>query len=549
MARSHVALVLFSLLATAANLPVHAAPDNAPAGAAATSQPIMPDPAALAQHYGPFRNDASRGIPAGVRARPMPANNWLAPKQREPEKATNAVLVKVHSAQSRALAGKALAAQAETPDEIVNRVLGKGAVKGVQKVLQLKTSAAKNATGRLARIREEVAAHVTEKGLDRWHRVQLAGITAEEAVNLLKKDDAVELAEPEYIFRPADLEIPDATTDPLLADQWHLDDARVKESWEYLKSLGMPPGGSRDVVVAVIDTGVDYTHPDLAANMWVNALEVADGQDSDGNGYVDDIHGVDTTTDVASKRGNPQDDNGHGTHVAGIIAAQGRNGQGGVGVAYNVRIMAIKAAQYSGVLAASQVAAGVYYAVENGADVINMSFGGYGKSTVLEDALSIAFGQAVLVAAAGNDGKPNASECDKNNWGAMYPAAYNWVLGVMAQQRFPSSNGDWLASFSNWDCTPGDLVEYEVMLLEWAFGAHYRMLPTVPGREPPWRLRWCPELPPCCALAGRTRIRIHHVLSWGNSPARQRFGRVERIRLQRISSISAPWMRWPPSPT
>ena len=90
--------------------------------------------------------------------------------------------------------------------------------------------------------------------------------------------------------------------------------------------------------------------------------------------------------------------------MAGIIAAQADNGIGGVGVAYNVQIMAIKAAQYSGVLAASDIAEAIYYAVEKGADVINMSFGGYARSSVEEDALAVAFGQAVLVAAAGNDG-------------------------------------------------------------------------------------------------------------------------------------------------
>ena len=89
------------------------------------------------------------------------------------------------------------------------------------------------------------------------------------------------------------------------------------------------------------------------------------------------------------------DDHGHGTHVAGIIGAQAENGVGGVGVAYNVQFMGIKAAQYSGVLAATDIAEGIYYAVENGADVINMSFGGYARSQVEEDALAVAFGQAV----------------------------------------------------------------------------------------------------------------------------------------------------------
>ena len=130
------------------------------------------------------------------------------------------------------------------------------------------------------------------------------------------------------------------------------------------------------------------------------------------------MHGI----DVISKSGNPMDDHGHGTHVAGIIAAQGKNNLGGVGVAYNCQIMAIKAAQYSGALSTSDIAKAINYAVAQGADVINMSFGGYSRSQIEEDALAVAFGQAVLVAAVGNDGKPNEVFFDAN---PMYPAAYN----------------------------------------------------------------------------------------------------------------------------
>ena len=203
--------------------------------------------------------------------------------------------------------------------------------------------------------------------------------------------------------------------------------------------------------MAVIDTGVDFTHPDLAANMWVNSREIpGNGIDDDGNGYTDDVHGIDCITNS----GNAQDDHGHGTHVAGIIAAQAGNGVGGVGVAFNVQIMAIKAAQYSGVLAASDIAKGIYYAVENGADVINMSFGGYSRSQVEEDALTVAFGSAVLVAAAGNDGNPNLPYIFGKD---MYPAAYNWVLGVMAHGQ-----DNYLASWSNCDFAPQDNAEYEL---------------------------------------------------------------------------------------
>jgi subtilisin family serine protease len=246
---------------------------------------------------------------------------------------------------------------------------------------------------------------------------------------------------------------PHAGSDPLFAQQWHLSAARVVEAWGYLRSLGLPPGGSRYVVVAVIDSGVDLNHPDLAANLWANSREIpGNGVDDDGNGYVDDVHGIDAIT----RSGNPMDDHGHGTHVAGIIAAQGHNQAGGVGVAYNVQIMPLKAAQYSGVLTSSDIARAIHYAVAQGADVINMSFGGYVRSQIEEDALAVAFGQCVLVAAAGNDNIPNEEMPCKGK--PMYPAAYNWVLGVMA-----STAAGHRASFSNWDCAPRNSLEYELM--------------------------------------------------------------------------------------
>lgn len=307
--------------------------------------------------------------------------------------------------------------------------------------------------------------------LTRWFQAEtLSEKGLGEVIQQLKNTAGIEVAEPDFVRKPigevidsislsenpilAPLStLPGSTSDPLYDQQWHLGATHVPEAWAYLDSQGLPPGGSRDIVVAVIDTGVDYMHPDLAANIWVNPAEFngIPGVDDDRNGYVDDIHGADTVY----PDGNPMDDHGHGTHVAGIIAAQANNGIGGVGVAYNVQVMPIKAAQYSGVLASSDIAEAIYYAVSKGADVINMSFGGYARTTVEYDALAVAFGQAVLVAAAGNDGNVNLP-CP---FGAdMFPAAYNWVLGVMASNTTNS-----LASFSNTDCVPHDTHEYELM--------------------------------------------------------------------------------------
>ena len=190
--------------------------------------------------------------------------------------------------------------------------------------------------------------------------------------------------------------------------------------------------------MAVIDTGVDYTHEDLAANMWVNPGEIPNNNiDDDGNGFVDDIHGANVVSSPASHSGDPIDYHGHGTHVAGIIAGQAFNGVGGVGVAFNTQIMAIRAAQSTGTLTVDDIAEGILYAVDNGAEVINMSFGGYQRSQVVEDALEIALNQAVLIAAAGND-SIDISQAP------IYPASLPWVLGVEA-----STANDDLASFSN----------------------------------------------------------------------------------------------------
>jgi subtilisin family serine protease len=300
--------------------------------------------------------------------------------------------------------------------------------------------------------------------LNRWFRAQIKkGHNVEKVIADLQDIPTVEIAEPDYVFELVG-QIPNNTTDPNVPQQWHLDMIRAREAWDYLESLGLPPGGSRDVVVAVIDSGVDYTHPDLAANMWVNRQEIADnGQDDDWNGFIDDVHGVSVLGDERDHSGDPMDLNGHGTHVAGIIAAVADNGIGGVGVAYNTRIMAIKAAQYNGTFYASDIAEAVYYAIENGADVINMSLSSGAHSKVIEDALGVAFGHAVLVAAAGNDGAHNEEPPKLPKPKPGFPASYIYCLGVMAQRPYPDSKDQHLADFSNWDNHPDSRIEYEVM--------------------------------------------------------------------------------------
>lgn len=298
-----------------------------------------------------------------------------------------------------------------------------------------------------------------------------------ETVDSLSRLDGIVDAQPDYVYHTTAIGVPDATTDPDFDRQWYLSELHAQDTWQEFAADGITPG--METVVAVIDTGVDYTHPDLQSSMWVNAAEYGGlpGVDDDGNGYVDDIYGVSTVGGTRDHTGDPMDDHGHGTHVAGIIAMTAGNGQGGAGLAYGTKIMAIKAGQATGSFADTDIAEAIRYAVANGADVINMSFGGYGHSFLVEEALQDAFGSCVLVASAGNDGIPTSDAPDEFLRKAdTYPAGYSYVLGVMASDQ----NGQ-LASFSNWDYY-GDLnAEYELI----APGVN--IFSTLPGGQyAPW---------------------------------------------------------------
>lgn len=236
----------------------------------------------------------------------------------------------------------------------------------------------------------------------------------------------------------------------------YLDTLGVGKAWNYIRSLGKHPGGSADVVVAVIDTGVDYSHPDLQNNIWINSGEIpGNGIDDDGNGYVDDVYGW----NFVGGNNDPMDDNGHGTHVAGIVAME-NNAVGGVGVAYNSKVMVLKAGNSSGYFNNSDIAEAIQYAYMNGASVINMSFGGSMISLAVEEALQMAYNSCVLVAAAGNDGFCNNIYCGDHYpyVGPSYPAALPYVIGVMSCNE----TGTRMSGFTNFDHYPYNSVEYEI---------------------------------------------------------------------------------------
>jgi alpha-tubulin suppressor-like RCC1 family protein len=305
-------------------------------------------------------------------------------------------------------------------------------------------------------------------------------LSMEEVMYNLSQIEEVIHAEPNYEFQytingsykltpPAFLNLDlNNLGDPLRDTQYALDIIEVDKVRAHLESIGVNPGGSRDVVVAVIDSGVDYNHEDLKNNMWINPGEIpGDGIDNDGNGIIDDIHGANFVSDERFHSGDPFDDNGHGTHVAGIIAAEANNGLGIEGIAYNTQIMAVKVGN-NGALYATDIAEGIYYAYEMGAEVINMSIGAYVNMILIEDALSLAFSNAVLVGAAANDGYINLP----HPFGAsFYPAAYPFVVGAMA------TNGYSFAGFSNFDFIPYDAHEYALS----APGVYIQS--TIPGNR------------------------------------------------------------------
>ena len=227
---------------------------------------------------------------------------------------------------------------------------------------------------------------------------------------------------------------------------------KLDKAYQWREDNGHQAGGESSVVVAVIDTGIDYNHIDLKQNIWINKGEIPhNGIDDDGNGYVDDVYGW----NFVGNNNDPMDDNGHGTHVAGIIGAA-NNDIGVTGVAYNCKIMPIKAANSSGYLNNSDIASAITYAYRNGADVINRSFGCTSVTRAVQEALEKAYTTSFLVAAAGNDGLPNEYAFDYEKYETIYPASYSFVDGV----RSVDANNV-ISGFTNWDAYKENKIEYE----------------------------------------------------------------------------------------
>jgi serine protease len=269
------------------------------------------------------------------------------------------------------------------------------------------------------------------------------GTSVEAALAAYSSDANVVFAEPNYRVK-----LNFVPNDPSFADQYALRntgqngavpgaDIHVTEAWELTT-------GNPAITVAVIDTGIDYRHPDLAPNMWVNPGEVQNGLDDDLNGYIDDIYGY----DFADNDGDPMDDHYHGTHVAGTIGAVMDNEIGIAGVA-NVKLMALKIFNEGGLALTSDAINALNYAVENGALISNNSWGGDGFSQAFQEAIAhSATAGHIFVAAAGNFGMNTDTT-------PFYPASYEGsnIVSVAA-----TDIGDHIAWFSNFGKTSVDLA-------------------------------------------------------------------------------------------
>ncbi len=293
-----------------------------------------------------------------------------------------------------------------------------------------------------------------------------AGVSVEEAMAAMSEDSRVQFAVPNHTYGLPDGENSQGVTnDPDASKLWGLHnegqtggkvdaDIDAPEAWQIHTGRSQAQGGH---ITAVIDTGVDYNHVDLKANMWVNPGEIpGDGIDNDGNGVIDDVHGY----NAFDNTGNPMDGHGHGSHCAGTIAGVGNNGTGVVGVNHQANIMAIKIFSDAGSTNAAAIIRGIQYASDNGARITSNSWGGGGANAGIEQAFKDS--SALHIIAAGNSGYDN----DKR---ANYPSNYegDHIVAVAA-----TDHNDGIARFSQWGKKNVDLGAPGVDILS-----------TVPGNK------------------------------------------------------------------
>jgi len=260
-----------------------------------------------------------------------------------------------------------------------------------------------------------------------------------EKIEELKRNPLVEYAEPNHIIQVGNaiateshhsLRVPDVIpNDPYLPWQWNLPKIEALAAWDITT-------GSDKVVIAVIDSGADLDHPELKDKIWTNSGETpGNGKDDDGNGYVDDVHGWDFVNWPSESPGEPKDDWGHGTFVAGIAAAETNNGILFAGVSWGAEIMPIKVVNDEGNFAHYHLAGAILYAADNDAKIINLSWSlpNYIDPQPLQAAIDYAHDDkgALIVAMAGDHREPDDPPPDEHR----YPAALEHVVSVAATDR------------------------------------------------------------------------------------------------------------------
>ncbi|MFC1590255.1 S8 family serine peptidase [Candidatus Omnitrophota bacterium] len=282
-------------------------------------------------------------------------------------------------------------------------------------------------------------------GNSNWkrHNLTLLNSVQRSRARGVRKDQPVNM-QPSY-----DFSLNMVPNDPYYPSQWGLRSVNAEDAWDISTGSG--------ITVAVLDTGVDINHSDLASQIWHNPGEIpSDGIDNDGNGYIDDYTGYNFT----GSNGNITDVYGHGTHVSGIIAAEGNDSNGIIGLAPGAKIMPVKVLSDSGWGYWSWVAQGIRYAADMGAHIVNMSLGGFGYASVVYNAVQYAVSKGVtVIAAAGNSNVDIAG---------YSPSGLDGVISVAATT---SSNNR--ASFSNWGATL-DIAAPGVSILSTFPGERYR---------------------------------------------------------------------------
>lgn len=288
--------------------------------------------------------------------------------------------------------------------------------------------------------------------LERLYKINIPEDSKEKFLKKLRNNQNVEYIQKSNIYK-VDAE-QNLTNDSLYSRQWGLKKVGIEGAWDVTE-------GSKEISIGLIDTGIDYFHPELSNKMKINPAEDLndngkldesdkDGIDNDGNGFIDDVIGWDftdrvgfpfdtTSGDYLAWDNNPMDEYGHGTYVAGVLGAEKNNEKGIAGVAPNCKILNLRAFDPSGYGEEDDVAAAILYAIDNDADIINMSFGDNSFSYVLRDIIKYAdFQGIIMVASAGNSGSNQPH----------YPSGYSEVISVGA-----STQKDYVASFSNYGST------------------------------------------------------------------------------------------------